>query len=388
MKQQKYVIIVNSVMELMIAIDLKLNNLNDNNVYLYMVSSESKYEKYCNNLKILNIFTDVTFINYDEFYNGIHGFNISYLKKCKVRIYDLICKFIKNKKIYKFYGEKKCKMICKNYINYIKADVLIFSEFDLITRTIYSLNKECKKNYYLGEGTFGYCGNLLRYNDIKNKYELFTELIDDFSFQAYMIKPNYCIDNYKKLIEIPLPNRMVVDIWNRVFNYDFSNNYRNKIIFFEESYIGDLNKNTNENDVDVKFIEALVKEFGSNKIVIKRHPRIKKNRFSKLNVELIENYTVPWELFVLNKACESCIFLSVSSNAVILPQLWEYLNNQKIYLLFKIFDYKFIDNRTSYLNDYMQRYYDLLVNVKQFEIPESQKELIKKIKSTVPEMNK
>lgn len=77
-----------------------------------------------------------------------------------------------------------------------------------------------------------------------------------------------------------------------------------------------------------------------------------------------------------------------SSNAVILPQLWEYLNNQKIYLLFKIFDYKFIDNKTSYLNDYMQRYYDLLVNVKQFEIPESQNELIKKIKSTVSEMNK
>lgn len=258
--------------------------------------------------------------------------------------------------------------------------MFIFSEFDLVTRTLYALNKKRKKNYYLGEGTFGYCGNLLRYNDIKNKYELYTELVDDFSFQAFMIKPNYCIDDYKELIEIPLPNRKVIDLWNKVFNYDFSVNYKDKIIFFEESYIGDFNESTNGKDVDFKFVEDLVKEFGNDKIVIKRHPRIKENRFEELNVECIENYTLPWELFVLNKACKSCVFLSVSSNAVVLPQLWNYLNDEKVYLLFKIFDYKICENQNNYLNDYMQRYYNLLNNVKQFEIPTSQHELIEKIK--------
>ena len=41
---------------------------------------------------------------------------------------------------------------------------------------------------------------------------------------------------------------------------------------------------------------------------------------------------------------------------------------------------KFEINKNNYLNDYMQRYYNLLNNVKQFEIPTSQHELIEKIK--------
>lgn len=380
MKEQKYTVVVNSVMELMIAIDLKLNNLKNNSVCLFMISNENKYKQYCDNLKVLNIFTEVIFVNSDDFYDNLHGYYIENKKIYKIKLYDLLCKLIKNKKVYKYFGEKKCEIISKNYLDYIQSDVFIFSEFDLVTRTLYALNKKRKKNYYLGEGTFGYCGNLLRYNDIKNKYELYTELVDDFSFQAFMIKPNYCIDDYKELIEIPLPNRKVIDLWNKVFNYDFSVNYKDKIIFFEESYIGDFNESTNGKDVDFKFVEDLVKEFGNDKIVIKRHPRIKENRFKELNVECIGNYTLPWELFVLNKACKSCVFLSVSSNAVVLPQLWNYLNDEKVYLLFKIFDYKICGNQNNYLNDYMQRYYNLLNNVKQFEIPTSQHELIEKIK--------
>lgn len=41
---------------------------------------------------------------------------------------------------------------------------------------------------------------------------------------------------------------------------------------------------------------------------------------------------------------------------------------------------KFVRIKINYLNDYMQRYYNLLNNVKQFEIPTSQHELIEKIK--------
>lgn len=72
MKEQKYTVVVNSVMELMIAIDLKLNNLKNNSVCLFMISNENKYKQYCDNLKVLNIFTEVIFVNSDDFYDNLH----------------------------------------------------------------------------------------------------------------------------------------------------------------------------------------------------------------------------------------------------------------------------------------------------------------------------
>ncbi len=99
---------------------------------------------------------------------------------------------------------------------------------------------------------------------------------------------------------------------NRIFGYDeLKDNYRKKLIFFEESYFAD-----GMNIDDVEIVEKIAEVVGKENIMIKIHPRNPVNRFHKKGYHTNENTFIPWELIAMNEDFSDTVFVTMLSASV------------------------------------------------------------------------
>lgn len=102
---------------------------------------------------------------------------------------------------------------------------------------------------------------------------------------------------------------------NRIFEYEkLIDDYKRKVIFFEESYYAD---GTPIDDIEA--VSLIAEIVGKNNIIIKIHPRNSVNRFRDLGFYTNENLSIPWEVISLNSNFENSVFVTFASNAAMNP---------------------------------------------------------------------
>ncbi|WP_420371293.1 polysialyltransferase family glycosyltransferase [Mediterraneibacter gnavus] len=106
-------------------------------------------------------------------------------------------------------------------------------------------------------------------------------------------------------------------------------NLDKKYIIFEESFFQDYGYNA-----DVEFYRDIVKKIGSEKIMMKLHPRSRVNRFKDLGIEFLENSGVPWEAILLLNNFKDVRFITLASGSVINSRLM-LGNSAESFLLYK-----------------------------------------------------
>lgn len=89
---------------------------------------------------------------------------------------------------------------------------------------------------------------------------------------------------------------------------------KEKIIFFEGVFHEDAYP-VDEYDLLMKIVDLVGKE----NVIIKRHPRVKVDRYTHKGIKVLPNATVPWEVMLLNQNLEGKLLISVSSFTCMSP---------------------------------------------------------------------
>lgn len=148
------------------------------------------------------------------------------------------------------------------------------------------------------------------------QYKLIPSILSKTS-NYYLFYPDLLVwkppFRVKQIPSISRDDDVLKTILNGAFKYDLlQDTYSEKAIFFEESYIEDgIEVN------DVATVNTLLQIFGPENVLIKRHPRVKANRFSDSVVKFNIDTAVPWEIILLNKDMTGKYLVTMTSTAVI-----------------------------------------------------------------------
>lgn len=250
-------------------------------------------------------------------------------------------KFTKVSRVYQcVMGWRASLRIMQPYINgKEKYDVLLYSNNSPIVLHVMNVLSHNNSDIVFemfedGFSTYSdYIGNffasLKKISKFSWKIFRKTSMLYVFNEQIMGWKPEFEVKNIGTSFSEPCRERI-----NRIFSYDeLIDDYRKKIIFFEESYAAD-----GKMIDDIELLEHISKIVGKENIIVKIHPRNPTNRFAEKGYITNTNISIPWEVIVLNLNCKSTIFITMASNAAMNPFFLFGKKNRAI-LLFKCTSY-------------------------------------------------
>ena len=314
MKKKKAVIIANTVYQIIVAIQLTMTKLRHMEVDLLISDHSQNVLKYVDSGKQAKIFHDIQYIESME-YARRDG---KYAKSDILHEWLFIFK--------RFYEVKKIVNHIPDY------DIMIAANFDSFTFALYDTIKFLKnKNvrfYMYEDGLSTYQSFEGRLNNnrkelIKGQFAsiykltgyggLVRENKGVFLFNPDMFAWRDKITKYR-IPKIDKSNKEIIHILNTFFDYrhregEFQNK---KIIFFEESFYADSYKVN-----DIHLLNTISECVGKENILIKLHPRSRKNRFK--GYDIYENSSIPWEVVYLNNDFQDIELVSISSGSIIHP---------------------------------------------------------------------
>lgn len=139
------------------------------------------------------------------------------------------------------------------------------------------------------------------------------------------------------------------------FNYkSVDQKINERFIFFEESFSEDNGTNS-----DLQIVERISKIVGKDNLIIKRHPRNKINRFSKLGYKTIQLNSIPWEVYAMDSYQPEHVLITYSSGAAL---NFRFLSNieQHTILLYKCFKdshfFNMSEDTKRWFEDYSKLY--------------------------------
>lgn len=148
----------------------------------------------------------------------------------------------------------------------------------------------------------------------------------------YVSEPEILLDwNYPfEIVEIPVLNSSAIQILNRIYNYEQCvDQYKEKYIFFEESYFADKI----EVD-DISIVNYIARIVGKENILIKIHPRNAVNRFAKLGYLTNTDTSIPWEVIALNIDIKDKVLITIASGSSITSYFVSGVQARKSILLY------------------------------------------------------
>lgn len=171
----------------------------------------------------------------------------------------------------------------------------------------FSYMKEFGKEKSSGRINFeGFMHGLFRTKNIRNYIEGY-----------YMSEPDLALIKFPyTLIRVPKfsrDNKALVAFLNYAFGYDTTQNdqFIGKSIYFEDGatfFEG--------GDEELEIIKKIVKYIPSDKILVKRHPRRKEDRFAPMGIKCCTVNGVPWEVIQLNCSMNGNYLISSCSGTV------------------------------------------------------------------------
>ena len=106
------------------------------------------------------------------------------------------------------------------------------------------------------------------------------------------------------------------DLVNYIYDYKgCSDKYEEKIIFLEDSILGDGFKEFN----DEELLDQISNVLGKENIFVKRHPRNKNDRFRAKGYKTNDILNIPWEVILLNNDFNNKLLITVCSGSMFTP---------------------------------------------------------------------
>lgn len=357
--EQRILIVADSALELLMSIHVKLSLYREIPSTLIMTDRTAGAYGVYKRLAALNVFEKVIYVEATKFpelkvFNRLPG-------RIRRRFYDKVCIL-------------KAREILKEPDTYT---TFLTSEIDFFSRYMYLAVKKTADPYLIGEGIFTFGG--LKENIARQMIGSSGEFLKDLKGVLYY-GPQFGEFPLPKATRIPSVNenrKELVDILNEIYGYEpHSVIYQNKIIVFEESYAND-----GGSDDLMGFLAKLVKKFGNENVLVKRHPRDRENRFADMQIASVEPFHLPWELFILNGDCRDCVLLAANSGSVYLCQLWDFCKEEvKSIMLNHLLEYKHAGGAV------LDRYYTFLEGLYRQEnicSPETEAELFHYIENAI-----
>lgn len=145
------------------------------------------------------------------------------------------------------------------------------------------------------------------------KRQFIKEFNGIYVFHPYLLEK---ISSYPviDLADFDMDNKIIIK--NKIydaFNYSPKCNLiPEKYIYFEECFSEDFGS-----DDDIQIVESIASLVGKENIVIKRHPRNRKDRFKLLGYKTMLNQEIPWEVYALDDKQPEHVLISFSSGAAV-----------------------------------------------------------------------
>ena len=172
----------------------------------------------------------------------------------------------------------------------------------------------------------GYSSYFTVYNSKKNNIrrclESFASImfnrkeIDSFVKSFYFQEPEMVISKLPyDAVGVPKfgrQNKALVEFLNKAFNYKPEATAKKKVFFFEDGRMF-FESTTNE---EVEIVSEISKVVDPASILVKMHPRTKKNRFEKMGIDTMKTSNIPWEVIQLNNDYGGSIFITITSSPI------------------------------------------------------------------------
>lgn len=225
-------------------------------------------------------------------------------------------------------------------------DELLFFNPDIFLHGIYSILKSKNKNLICSryeEGILSYsdsrflndsklkCTNKIRSSFGKSYLERDTK-------QFYCFYPEYYIGKLKpiKIKQISDNKEIIGNFLKNIFQINDNDLYiKEKYIFFTSVFDFQGSNPIGEYDL-VKKIADIV---GRDNIIVKTHPRDKRDVYQDSGLKIYRNSSIPWEAIQLNNNFSDKVLLTVNSSSVLTVNLMV-KEKAKAVFLYKCCDYK------------------------------------------------
>lgn len=323
MKKERYLLIADSALELIITIQVKLSLLRNIDTTLIITDRSSGNSGLINKIEQTGLFDKALYVEANHFPQD-KSYRM-YQEPTKGERYREAC-------------VREARDILGDFESYTG---FMTSEIDYFSVYMYQAIMDTATPYLIGEGIYTFYALEENIEDELRKRRVY--LLEELA-GIYVYGPVLKKNTKYKMYSIPSINGNrdeYVKVLNYIYGYTpHENRYKGKLIFFEESYARD-----GGTDNALEFIEFLISQYGPEDILVKRHPRDVENRFREMGIDSVEPYSMPWELVVLNDDCEDCILLAANSSAVILNMLWDFCRTKvKCIMLRNIMKFAYSNN--------------------------------------------
>ncbi len=224
--------------------------------------------------------------------------------------------------------------------------------FEFAIAALKKRNKKLSVNYY-EDGTFSYIKSEDNLNAHRGQYIKFLskviampnafEKIDKFYVyepQVAALRSNGEVkDQLAKINREDLKWRLTL---NHIFSYHSDYNIKDDIIFLEQPYEGNLDNFEHET-----FFNIISYCKGGEDIIVKLHPRTRREMFSVEGVKIYEHQGIPWEMICLNNNMNKKLIITFSSSAAFTSK---FIFDDEPYVLFLINLYPNIENYSTLQN--------------------------------------
>ncbi len=241
-----------------------------------------------------------------------------------------------------------------------KYDEFLFNGFGALPECIFNSCYRINKNIICHRFEDGYSSYFTVYNSKKNRIRRSLEsiaaiifdrqFIDDFVKSFYFQEPQMVMTTFPyKVVGAPKfgrHNKELVDFLNKSFDYKLEATAKKKVFFFEDGRM--FFESTTNEEVDI--VSEISKIIEPASILVKMHPRTKKNRFEKIGIDTMKTSNIPWEVIQLNHDYGGCIFITITSSPIFSSDIYF---GDKCY---KILLYKCLKNPPSSIDEKFKAY--------------------------------
>lgn len=346
-------------------INMKINLFKNENVDLIISNFDKKNENYYNNLKRLNIFNNVYFVEQSKF-NENDLIKNPLKRNIKKTIAEIINRFF-----FDYYFSIYCSKMDKKR----KYDEIYVDAFGFMPRFIfnhYYKNNKQVKIFKVDCGVESYF-DARENNQITRKQKYITGKIQKRLSGYYLYSSELAnVGNYPVFLlpKINTCDKSFVNIINSVFEYtDYLVKHPNNgIIFFDQVLSDDINLDNKEEEI----IQCLQRILG-NDYSVKLHPRTSIDSVRYKNIETIKTNSTMEILLLNNFFNNEDVFITPFSTAVALPKLL-FDKEPTIIILTKLFEEMYIEGvlTTQYFSKIANTYSDkgkviIPASLKEFE---------------------
>lgn len=344
--KKKCLIIVNTIYQLFVAINLRESVLSNDLVDIVLTDKTEKLiEVYKSNIL-------------EKYFNGV--LLSEKLEEC-----------FKGNKLKRVYSRVFNRNIVLNNLEGNLGryeDLFYFNNneiFDEILKLLVKRNNKLKLHVF-EEGIISYIRNSLPISKVTTficKY-LYNYSINMNEIDLYLFKPEYKTFNDIVNVESICLGNTNLEAINRIFKYNASK-ISQKYIFFEEciEFIHDKDEYYN-------LINSIAKKVGYENFTLKRHPR-NIGQLKNKNINILK-LDYPWEVFAINNDLSDHVLISLSSSSCTNSAM--FFDNVKVIMCYNLLKNDTKVTKEINFKKYLTR---LETEIEKFYIPKNMDELFK-----------